>query len=241
MNKIPIITTSWDDGHPLDERLAELLCKYGIQGTFYIPQINAEHEVMNAGQIVSLSQNFEIGGHTIQHVRINNSSDELFEKEILGSYTWLTHILGQPPISFCFPGGKYTTKAIDFCREIGFEVVRSTELLNLNNESDFGLMPTTIQLYPHSRFTYVKHLCKRFKFSSLIQYIELGSKKDLNKLIDVYVNELIQNGGCLHLWGHSWEIEQFELWTLLDEILKQLSGIQEVKYLPNKEVRKYTN
>ena len=31
------ITTSWDDGHPLDLRVAELLAKYGLQGTFYVP------------------------------------------------------------------------------------------------------------------------------------------------------------------------------------------------------------
>src|SRR4051794_21779274 len=32
------ITTSWDDGHPLDIRIAELLAKYDLPGTFYIPR-----------------------------------------------------------------------------------------------------------------------------------------------------------------------------------------------------------
>ena len=40
-----IITTSWDDGHPLDFKLAELLNKYNLKGTFYIPRSNAEHRV----------------------------------------------------------------------------------------------------------------------------------------------------------------------------------------------------
>lgn len=31
------ITTSWDDGHPLDLRVAELLSEYHLQGTFYVP------------------------------------------------------------------------------------------------------------------------------------------------------------------------------------------------------------
>jgi hypothetical protein len=30
------VTTSWDDGHKLDMKLAVLLKKYGIKGTFYI-------------------------------------------------------------------------------------------------------------------------------------------------------------------------------------------------------------
>ena len=32
------ITTSWDDGHQLDLRVAELLTKYRLHGTFYIPK-----------------------------------------------------------------------------------------------------------------------------------------------------------------------------------------------------------
>jgi hypothetical protein len=31
------ITTSWDDGHPSDLRVAELLIKHGLRGTFYVP------------------------------------------------------------------------------------------------------------------------------------------------------------------------------------------------------------
>jgi len=34
--KAVYITTSWDDGHVLDMRLASLLTHYGFKGTFYI-------------------------------------------------------------------------------------------------------------------------------------------------------------------------------------------------------------
>ena len=34
MGRVAYITTSWDDGHPLDFRVAELLAKYGLPGTF---------------------------------------------------------------------------------------------------------------------------------------------------------------------------------------------------------------
>ena len=34
--KKTIVTTSWDDGHKLDLKLAALLKKYNIKGTFYI-------------------------------------------------------------------------------------------------------------------------------------------------------------------------------------------------------------
>ncbi len=43
MKPATFITTSWDDGHPLDFRVAELLSKYGLRGTFYIPMIAENH------------------------------------------------------------------------------------------------------------------------------------------------------------------------------------------------------
>ena len=38
MNPHAFMTTSWDDGHPLDYRIAEMLQEYGLRGTFYIPK-----------------------------------------------------------------------------------------------------------------------------------------------------------------------------------------------------------
>ena len=60
------MTTSWDDGHPLDMRIAEMLAKHGLTGTFYAPR-SAETEVMPMAQLKELSRSFEIGAHTLRH------------------------------------------------------------------------------------------------------------------------------------------------------------------------------
>src|SRR5207237_6708341 len=68
--KMIYVTTSWDDGHKLDVRLAALLKKYGIKGTFYIcPQDQEfkDEDLLSPQDILSISQDFEIGGHTITH------------------------------------------------------------------------------------------------------------------------------------------------------------------------------
>jgi len=41
-----IVTTSWDDGHPSDLKLVELLRKYDVPATFYIPIDNFERRSM---------------------------------------------------------------------------------------------------------------------------------------------------------------------------------------------------
>ena len=60
------VTTSWDDGHPLDIRVAELLNKYALRGTFYVP-MRAEKQTMTVPQLRELSTRFEIGAHTLAH------------------------------------------------------------------------------------------------------------------------------------------------------------------------------
>ena len=70
MNKKLLVTTSWDDGHKLDIRLAALLKKYGIKGTFYIcPQDHEfkNEDLLSTQDILTISKDFEIGGHTITH------------------------------------------------------------------------------------------------------------------------------------------------------------------------------
>lgn len=43
-----IVTTSWDDGHPSDLKLAELLKRYDVPATFYIPIDNRERVKMSS-------------------------------------------------------------------------------------------------------------------------------------------------------------------------------------------------
>src|SRR3954447_24640572 len=74
MKPVAYITTSWDDGHPLDARVAELLAKYNLPGTFYVPR-TSEYGTMSAGQLVELSSAFEIGAHTVRHVVLTGISE----------------------------------------------------------------------------------------------------------------------------------------------------------------------
>ena len=91
----PIITTSWDDGHPLDSKLSSLLLKNKIPGTFYIPLTNQENPVMNHEYIKNLSQNFEIGGHTLNHKVLTLLNDDEINYEISKGKEELEKICGE--------------------------------------------------------------------------------------------------------------------------------------------------
>lgn len=231
-----IITSSWDDGHPSDFRLAELLQKYQLKGTFYIPQTNPEHEVMTEQEILQLDERFEIGGHTVNHTIIDRRSKDLFETEIKGCYNWIKDLTGAYPLSFCFPRGIYNNTAVEYCIDLGFKVIRTTELLNPKGYTSNGLFPTTLQMYPHSSLTYCKHLLKRFKFESLGLYLQSGWTSNLLELSEYYLDHISKNGGCFHLWGHSWELDEFNLWDDLEGVLKTIANNSEFSYISNSEL-----
>ena len=232
-----LITTSWDDGHPLDFRLAELLQKYRLPGTFYIPKYNAEHEVMSAQHIAELAKNFEIGGHTIHHTRLHTTDEQSLKNEIEGCRHWLSDLLGDAPQSFCFPGGVFHRKAIEVVRSSGFSVARTTELLSIETSTPDGLLPTTLQMYEHSAFTYTKHLAKRRRWTHLLQWLRSYSLYKLPLLAESYLNGIEKNGGCFHLWGHSWEIEEFDLWAKLEELFRIISDRDDFTYVTNREIK----
>jgi peptidoglycan/xylan/chitin deacetylase (PgdA/CDA1 family) len=231
---LKFITTSWDDGSPADLRLAELLGKYNLQGTFYVPKQNDEHDVMSERDLLKLSKHFEIGGHTLSHKSLKKASRQEIDFEVNGSFNWLSEILNEHPVSFCLPYGHYNNKCIELIHKSGFRYIRTTELLSASDPS--LLSHTTLQVFQHSRLTYFKHLLKRGRFKNLGLWIQGGSSENHFRLLDYYLDYIHVNGGCFHLWGHSWEIEELQLWNRLELIFKRISNQQGFQYVKNRDL-----
>ena len=80
-----IVTTSWDDGHKLDIKLAALLRRHGIQATFYVSPETREFpasERLTAEEIQRLAQTFEIGAHTMTHPHLDRLDAAAARREI---------------------------------------------------------------------------------------------------------------------------------------------------------------
>lgn len=235
-----IITTSWDDGALEEFKLAEILNKYNIPATLYIPRRNLERPVITEKQIKELSTQFEIGGHTLNHVFLTTVPASLQWQEIEGCYAWLKEILDFSPVSFCAPKGLYTVGIVNMVKKAGFSNLRTTHLLDNKGVgtiiNGLPLLHTTLQLYEHKRMTYLKHLIKRNKTSNLIQWLSMHAEKDLLLLTEKQLTAIRKRGeGCFHLWGHSWEIEKYQLWKKLESICKFLSSQKDFSFSQNKD------
>jgi peptidoglycan-N-acetylglucosamine deacetylase len=219
------ITTSWDDGHPLDFRVATLLAKYGLRGTFYVPR-SAQTRTMTAAQVRDLSSAFEIGAHTVHHIDLTNATERKARQEIVDSKTWLEDSTGLPCSMFCPPMGRYFSRHLDLIRQAGFLGVRSVELLSLDFprlKAGLLVLPTTLQAHPHGLAAYARNMMRRLACRNLWLYVRHGRSTDWSKLVRSLFFQALQCGGVFHLWGHSWELEETGQWQRLEEVLRFLS------------------
>lgn len=219
------ITTSWDDGHPLDFRVAELLAKYRLPGTFYTPR-QSERTTMTCAQIRELSRTFEIGAHTLGHIVLTTVDHESRRREIGASKEWLENITGTTCRMFCPPRGKYTRQHIRSVREAGFAGMRTVELGSLawpRRISGLMVMPTSVQSHPHGLIALSRNAVRRAAFGRIWRYVRDGRDGDWPRLCRAMLKDVLTSGGVFHLWGHSWELDAIGQWQRLDDVLRLLS------------------
>ena len=219
------ITTSWDDGHPLDLRVAELLHKYALPGTFYVP-MTAATETMSAGQLQELALGFEIGAHTLRHNLLTRATEQQAAREIIDSKSWVEGNTGSPCLMFCAPAGKFRSQHLKMIREAGYLGLRSVESISLDfprRKAGILLMPTTIQAHPHGFLAFARNAAKRAAFRNLWRLLLHGRSTEWPKLAQSLLLEAVKFGGVFHLWGHSWEVQENDQWKRLAETFRFMS------------------
>jgi peptidoglycan-N-acetylglucosamine deacetylase len=218
------ITSSWDDGDPRDLRVAELLNKYGVPGTFYIPRATGRR-IVTSSEIRELSAGFEIGAHTLKHNKLTGMTDRQAMREMVGSKAWLEDSLGQPCSMFCPPLGRYTKRHLRLAARIGFVGLRSTELISINwPRVSYGIaeMPTSMQAFPHGPLAICRNAVRRRTPINFWRYVTGGGSRDWSKLAESLLTRVLLEGGVFHLWGHSWELQQTGQWALLEHVLAMM-------------------
>ena len=218
------LTTSWDDGHPLDLHIAEQLDKYGVPGTFYIPRKN-HRPLLSVKEIRELSEGFEVGGHTLNHADLFLCDDQMALKEITLCKAELENITGTVCRSFCFPSGHFRKKHIAFVSHAGFRVARTVEMMSISTPAihdDVIMLATTIQANPTPTIAVMRNLLKRVAARNAVAYIQ-HRKSDWAATAEALLDDVAKHGGVFHLWGHSWEIDESGQWENLNRVLAAIA------------------
>ncbi|HXY26900.1 MAG TPA: polysaccharide deacetylase family protein [Acidimicrobiales bacterium] len=226
------VTTSWDDGHELDLRLASELTAHGMAGTFYLaPRCREIPSAKRLGPsaICELAERHEIGAHTLTHPRLTDLPAHRARSEILGGKDAIENSIGRRVTSFCYPYGAYGEEHPAMVRTAGFTVARTVDRFRTGPPSDLLRMGTTVHASRH--LVDGPHVLRRAR--SPRQAVALWRNWDLlgRRLFE----EVRSNGGVFHLWGHSWEIDANDDWRRLRSVLDELAD-QDVVFLTNGEL-----
>jgi hypothetical protein len=208
-----IVTTSWDDGDPKDGRLAELLCEFDIQGTF--------------------AERFEVGAHTVTHPELTALDGAELEREIGQSKSMLQDVLGKEVPMFCYPRGLHNRQVRRAVMEAGFRGARTTAQFRVRVDSDPWRLPVTLQAFPHSLGVRVRHGLRSRNFRGLGNLFRLGARRSWVDLACAFFERVVHAGGVWHLWGHSWEIDRYGVWSDLRTVLARVARRPGVRYLTN--------
>jgi peptidoglycan-N-acetylglucosamine deacetylase len=229
-----VVTTSWDDGDRADLKLAELLHSRGIPGTLYVPiQPYLQHPALTCAELRMLvEEGFEVGGHGVDHEHMPSLSREKTLSVVRECKNRLEAAVGQRVRMFCYPGGHYTPGTIRCLADAGYDGARTTRMLA--TRATFGRfeMPTTVQAFPHAGFAYFKNTLKALRPARLYNYM-VGGRGSWVELGKRLFDRVASEGGLWHLYGHSWELEEHNLWDQLTELLDYVAGHKKVAYVTN--------
>lgn len=233
MNKKCIITTSWDDGHRLDIRLAKLLKKYHIAGTFYVCPFDREfikEDLLTNRQILSIGKDFEIGAHTMTHPHLTKIPPKEARDEIRGGKKYLENIIGRQVVSFCYPGGYHNTQVQSIVKNEGFRLGRTVSRYAFSAGNNPFALPTTFHTYNH-----FSDVHKIFGFAG-VDIGRLYRYTDWEYLAMDLFDYCLKERLMFHLFGHSWELEKFLWWEKLERVLRYISRKSYVSYVTNGEL-----
>jgi peptidoglycan-N-acetylglucosamine deacetylase len=218
------VTISVDDGHPSDLRAMDLLNKYGLKATFYIPGTNDERTLMSAAQIREIDRQFEVGSHCLNHVRLTGLSPKRAQQEICDGKKFSEDTLGHEVIAFCYPGGKFNRRIATQVKEAGFLAARTCRYF-LN---DFPRDPFcwNISTYANTYGAYVqlRHCLLEYNFAGAYEYMTtFKARTTWASQFVCALDDVSCNGGVAHLYFHSWEIDENGEWAELEALFKTIA------------------
>jgi peptidoglycan/xylan/chitin deacetylase (PgdA/CDA1 family) len=234
-SKRRIVTASFDDGHPLDLKVAERLAQRGMRATFYIAWNHPKGPEISAPDIKALRKmGMEIGSHTWSHQLLTGRPRSEVMEELTKSKKALEDLLGEPIVGFSYPEGRFDRMIRDAAGEAGYEFARTTLAYRSGLAFDPLRMPVTVILLPLTPYEHFRHAVRDGNLVGLARWWRVTrAERDLFRGSQLFFDAVLQKGGVFHLYSRSWQIEQLAMWETFDHILDHVARWDEVLYVPN--------
>jgi peptidoglycan-N-acetylglucosamine deacetylase len=219
-----------------------MLEERNLCGSFYVPLLGYDgRPTMGPGSLRALAaQGHELGAHGVSHHTLPKFRAKELTREVQLCKTHLEDSVGEEVLMFCYPKGRYSARVIHEVKKAGYAGARTTEMLGHRLNFDPYRMSTTIQVYPHKKTQYLRNMGRAFHPGRALYFAaDLRRACDWVELAKATFDRVLQDGGVWHLYGHSWEIEELNLWGDLAIVLGYVSKRPDVIYVTNREVLKF--
>ena len=219
-------TMSYDDGVAQDIRLAEIMKKNGLHGTFNINAglIAAEDAQggagkMSAAQIKALysDPSFEVAVHGYTHPSLAELSADEIIREVMQDKQKIEEMFGVVVRGMAYPYGCYNETVIACLRLCGIAYSRTTvSTENYQLPEDWLRLPATCH-----------HNCARLN--------ELGDAFIAWKMCPSDAPQMF------YLWGHSYEFDTHNNWDVIEKFAEKIGGHDDIWYATNIEICDYVD
>lgn len=197
------LVMSFDDGGLQDQRLAALLQRYGLKGTFHLNSgLLGRPDKVPREAVRSTYAGHEVSAHSVTHPHLEPLGLAELTAEILGDRQSLEAIVGTPVRGLAYPFG-------------------STNPTLLQHLGDWGLVygrvvPTTGDFRLPGDLTRWRGTCHHTGAAAAVGPF-LAAPADRMALFFV--------------WGHSWELDantETNGWAAMEDVCRRLSGRPDV-------------
>ncbi|WP_249310578.1 polysaccharide deacetylase family protein [Congzhengia minquanensis] len=219
--KTKAFTLSYDDALESDEKLVNMLDRYGVKGTFNVISgklggVQSGHNLLQMYDVKRVYQKHEASMHGYTHLplRDENITAENIETEITKDRQRITTLTGIEPVGYAYPGGA------------GWNNAFVIEQLRKNNVLYARPVATTGDFTLPNDFLAWKMTCHH---NSALSFVEpfLADGEDLR---------------VFSVWGHTYELNESspKSWNVMEELLTKVSDRNDVWYATNREIAEYT-
>jgi len=216
-------TLSYDDGVQQDKRLVEIFNQWNLKATFNLNsgiqnENNSwtfkDHKIyrINKDEIEELYKGHEVASHSLTHPSLVTIPPEMIINQVFEDRKNLERMIGYLIRGMAYPFGDYNGKVIETLKACGIEYSRT-----VNEHEKFILPENYFEWHP---------TCHH------------GNPRLMN-LTDSYLDLNSQNLSLFYVWGHSYEFDLNDNWSLIEELSRKISNKTDIWYATNIEVIDY--
>lgn len=203
------LTMSYDDGRTFDRQLVAIFNRYGIKGTFHLNSgFLGDERHIAPEEVKTLYAGHEVSCHTVTHPTIARSPLPEVAWQVLEDRKALEALCGYPVRGLSYPNGSVSKEIEALLPLCG---IRYSRVVGSSDSFALPENPLRWQATCHHNH----------------RLLELGEQ-----FLDLFKRQYLY---LMYVWGHSYEFNDKDNWSLIEEFCRMMGGKDDIWYCTNIE------